>query len=447
MLQLKIISIICLCILVSTLVHSDIQADERVPRLKDDIVNIQDLAQLIGEGQLFVIFPQKNRLLNVQGTKDKEDFDTRFVSSMAIVNASADSVRNVINDYGHYSEFMPQNDHSEVIEKTKDFVVARYSVFVQLPVFKIHATFDLKHQLDDHGDITWSLVSGKMKASLGRWEIIPMSEKQTLVINTSWSDHKSIGFFSRILIKAQPDLAMAVPIGTTALMLEAVKRRAENIKLFQPQTGDDLPTSPQIPYLSTQTIPINTLNALLLKGKLLLVHPRQWIKTSDQTPLDFVFTSGIAIVNSPIEQVQSISTDVSQYPDIFYQVKGVNERKKTLEKEIDWYLKLWFSFFSFKINLTHQYFWENDHILTFMREKGDLEYVFGRREWMAISPQKTLLVFTTAFQGGKTAPLLINFINMLPNSQVIGSTSVCSVIIDKHIPWIENKLKSLKKQR
>jgi len=171
-----------------------------------------------------------------------------------------------------------------------------------------------------------------------------------------------------------------------------------------------------------------------------LVHPRQWIKSSDQMPLDFVFTSGIDVVNSSFEQVKNISTDIADYPDIFYQVKSVKQRIKPLEKEIDWYLKLWFSFFSFKINLTHHYFWESENILTFTREKGDLEYVFGRREWISLSPKKTMLVFTTAFQGGKTAPLLINFINMLPNSQVIGSTSVCSVLMDKHIPWIEKQL-------
>jgi len=435
-------SILYSCLLL--IISINTSADNRIPQLKDSIINIHELAAFIGDGQLFVIFPQKDMLINVRETSNKENFETRFVSSMAIINASAPIVRKVINDYAHYSDFMPQNDQSEIIKKTDDYVIARYSVFVKLPVFKIHANFDLKHRLNDHGDVTWALVDGKMKASLGRWEIISISEKQTLVINTSWSDHKSIGFFSRMLMKAQPDLAMAVPIGTNALMLEAVKLRAEKRKLFQPQNSDDLPTSPQIPYISTQTIPINTLNGLLKKGKILLVHPRQWIRSSEQKPLDFVFTTGIDVIHCSLEPVKTISTDVSMYPEIFYQVKSVKERKKTIDKEIDWYLKLWFSFFSFKIKLTHHYFWESENILTFMREKGDLEYVFGRREWISLSPQNTLVVFTTAFQGGETAPMLLNFINMLPNSQVIGSTSVCSVMMDKHIPWIEKRLKGLK---
>lgn len=422
-----------------------VSSDDRVPRLKNDIIHIHDLSRFIGNGQLFVIFPQKKYVLNVRGTEEKEDFETRFVSSMAIINASVNTVRNVINDYSHYSEFMPQNDHSEILEKTQSHIIARYSVFVKLPVFKIHANFDLKHQLNDQGDITWSLINGKMKASIGRWEIIPISNTQTLVINTSWSDHKSIGFLSKMLIKAQPDLAMAVPIGTTALMLEAVKRRAENKKAFRPQKSDDLPTSPQIPYISTQKIPTRTINALLKRGRLMLVHPRQWIKSSDKSPLDLVFTSGIDLVNSPIERVKAICTDVTEYPEIFYQVKKVVQRNKIFEKEIDWSLKLWFSFFSFKINLTHNYFWESDNILTFNREAGDLEYVYGRREWIPLEPQKTLVVFTTAFQGGKSAPMLLSFINMLPNSQVIGSTSVCSVLMDKHIPWVEKKLAEQKK--
>ncbi|ETR74119.1 MAG: hypothetical protein OMM_00430 [Candidatus Magnetoglobus multicellularis str. Araruama] len=166
-----------------------------VPVLKHDIGNIHDLAGLIKGGQLFVIFPKQQISLNVRDTDKKETFETRFVSSMAIIDAPAQIIRNVINDYANYSKFMPQNDQSTILEKNKHYVIAQYSVFVKLPVFKIHASFDLKHQLDDHGDITWTLIKGKMKASLGRWEIIPISATKTLLINTSWSDHKSIGFF------------------------------------------------------------------------------------------------------------------------------------------------------------------------------------------------------------------------------------------------------------
>jgi len=417
-----------------------LHSDTIIPRLRNDIVNLKDLSKLIGDGQLFVVFPQKEYMLKVRNTEEKELFETRFVSCMSIINESEDKVRNVITDYEHYSEFMPQNDKSEIIEKTQNHIITKYSVYLKLPVFKINATFDLKHQVDKKGDITWNLIRGKMKASLGKWETIPISKTKTLVINTSWSDHKSIGFFSRMLIKAQPDLAMAVPIGTAALMMKAVKKRAESIKAVNPKTSEDLPSSPQIPYISTQTIPVHTIKTLLKRGKLLIVHPRQWIKTPDEKPLDLVFTSSIGMINSPINIVKPVSTDITEYPKIFYQVKKAVQRNKKYEKEIDWSLKLWFSLFSFKINLTNNYFWESDNILTFNREAGNLEYVFGRREWISIEPEKTLIVFTTAFNGGKSAPLLFSFVNMLPNSQVIGSTSVCSVLMDKHIPWIEKKL-------
>jgi ribosome-associated toxin RatA of RatAB toxin-antitoxin module len=415
----------------------------KVPMLKHDIVHVKDLAEFIGDGQLFVIFPQKNETLDVRGTSDKEIFDTRFVSSIAVIDASVDRVKNVINDYANYSNFMPQNDHSEIVKKTSEYVIARYSVFVKLPVFKIHATFDLKHTLNDKGDITWTLIDGKMKASLGRWELIPISAKKTLVINTSWSDHKSIGFMSRMLMKAQPDLAMAVPIGTTALMLEAVKRRAENKGISAEPDIKDISTSPNIPYLSNIKIPQQTINSLLMHGQVLIVHPVQWIRIAENESLDFIFTSGIDVVDAPIERVKKISTDVTEYPQIFYQVKSVTPDQKNMK--IDWQLKLWFSFFSFNIDLTHQYYWENDNILTFTREAGDLEYVFGRREWIAMGKAKTMVVFTTAFQGGQAAPYFLNFVKMLPNSQVIGSTSVVSVLMEKHIPFIESKLETKSK--
>ncbi|ETR74120.1 MAG: hypothetical protein OMM_00431 [Candidatus Magnetoglobus multicellularis str. Araruama] len=240
-------------------------------------------------------------------------------------------------------------------------------------------------------------------------------------------------------MKAQPDLAMAVPIGTTALMVEAVKAQAEKRKYMTPMNAQNLPTSPAIPYVSNEKIPVDTIDALLKHGQLLIVHPRQWIRTPGNHTLDFVFTSGMDIIHKPIEQVKAISTDPSEYPNIFYQVKYVTPRIDQME--IDWRLKLWFSFFSFTIDLTHHYYWENDNILTYTRESGDLAYVFGRREWISLGKEKTMIIFTTAFQGGKTAPYFYKFVKMLPNSQVIGSTSVCSILMEKHIPWIESKLK------
>jgi len=412
----------------------------KVPVLKHEIAHLKDLSTFIGDGQLFVVFPQKKEMLAVRGSKEKDTFDTRFVSSIAVINAPANKVRKVINDYANYSTFMPQNDHSEILKKSTEYIIARYNVFVELPVFTIHATFDLKHNLNDNGDITWTLIDGKMKASLGRWEIVPISENKTLVINTSWSDHKSIGFMSRILMKAQPDLAMAVPIGTTALMLEAVKRRAENKSISSKSKINAKSTSPNIPYISNINIPKHTINGLLSHGKVLIVHPVQWIRIGEKESLDFVFTSAIDVVKAPIEMVKKISMDVSAYPDIFYQVKSVTPHKDQMT--IDWQMTLWFSFFSFSIDLTHQYYWENDKILTFIREAGDLEYVFGRREWIAMGPNKTMLVFTTAFQGGDTAPFFLRFVKMLPNSQVVGSTSVCSVLMEKHIPWIKSQLQN-----
>ena len=416
-----------------------------VPVLKHEIVHIQNLSKLIGDGQLFVIFPQKKETLAVRNTSEKETFHTRFVSSITIINAPAKEVRDVINDYANYSTFMPQNDHSEIVKKTSEYIIARYSVYVKLPIFKIHATFELQHDLNDKGDITWTLIDGKMKASLGRWEIIPISSKKTLVINTSWSDHKSIGFMSRMLMKAQPDLAMAVPIGTTALMLEAVKRRSENKRVGSSERTKSVSTSPNIPYISSINIPEHTIHALLKHGQVLVVHPVQWLRIADNETLDFIFASGIDLINAPIEQVKKVSTDVSEYPEIFYQVKSVLPHHEKMT--IDWRLQLWFSFFSFNINLTHQYYWENENILTFTRKAGDLEYVFGRREWIAMGPKKTMVVFTTAFQGGKTAPFFLKFVKMLPNSQVVGSTSVCSILMEKHIPWIESKLLHNKKAR
>jgi ribosome-associated toxin RatA of RatAB toxin-antitoxin module len=408
----------------------------KVPILKHEISHVQKLSEFIGDGQLFVIFPQKKETLAIRGSKEKKIFDTRFVSSIAIIDAPASKVRKVINDYANYSTFMPQNDHSEILEKKSDYIIARYSVYVKLPVFSINASFDLKHDLNDNGDITWTLINGKMEASLGRWEIVPISKNKTLVINTSWSDHKSIGFLSRMLMKAQPDLAMAVPIGTTALMLEAVKKRAEN-KDTDSENKAKL-TSANIPYISNINIPHHTINAFLSHGQVLIVHPTQWIRIGENKSLKFVFTSAIDVVNAPVESVKSISLDISEYPDIFYQIKSVTPHQDQMT--IDWRIKLWFSFFSFSIDLTHQYYWENDNILTFSRQAGDLEYVSGRREWIVMGPDKTMLVFTTAFQGGNAAPFFLKFVKMLPNSEVVGSTSVCSVLMEKHIPWIESRL-------
>jgi len=431
-----------LIILISILLNSAIYADEitdQVPAIKNLNFDAKKLSSIVESRQLIIIFPEQ-KIKTCKYKKIRYFKNARFVSCISIVNASHEKVRSIVNDYENYSKFMPETISSDVSFRSKDKVIADYTLQVKIPLIKVNIKFQLEHYLQKDGDITWRLIKGKMKASIGRWEIIPVSKNKTLLVNTSWSDHQSAGLLTKLLIKSQPDMSTAIPVSTAALMLNAVKNRAE-AEAVNNKINDlsKLPEKPKIPLIFKDNIPVNTLCHLASIGTILFVHPKQWIKNSNNKPIDLNFITAGGIVHAPFNKVKQLSTDSLKIKDLLYQIKRVKVNNNG--SIIDWRLRFWFYFFTLKLDFTNNYKWIDNNTLIFERLKGDVDYIFGSREYMKISDELTLMFLTFAYQTGENAPFTFNLTKKLPNSLVILGASASTVIIEKQIPWIEKNIK------
>jgi len=431
-----------LIILISILLNSAIYADEitdQVPAIKNLNFDTNKLSSIVESKQLIIIFPEQ-KIKTCKYKKIRYFKNARFVSCISIVNAPHEKVKSIVNDYENYSKFMPETISSDVSFRSKDKVIADYTLQVKIPLIKINVKFQLEHYLQKDSDITWRLIKGKMKASIGRWEIIPVSKNKTLLVNTSWSDHKSAGLLTKLLIKSQPDMSTAIPVSTAALMLNAVKNRAE-AEAVNNKINDlnKLPEKPKNPLIFKDNIPVNTLCHLASIGTILFVHPKQWIKNSNNKPIDLNFITAGGIVNAPFNKVKQLSTDSLKIKDLLYQIKRVKVHNNG--SIIDWRLRFWFYFFTLKLDFTNNYKWIDNNTLIFERLKGDIDYIFGSREYMKISDELTLMFLTLAYQTGENAPFTFNLTKKLPNSLVILGASASTVIIEKQIPWIEKNVK------
>jgi len=410
-----------------------------VPKFKDYKINTSDLVSLSKTGQILLLHPTKKLSLPI-GNNRTEEFDVRFLTSICVIDSPVQRVREVINDFLHYQEFMPQTVSSTINSKSKDHVINEIKLSVKVPLIHIGVKFSLDYYMEPDGDITWHRVKGDMEGNVGRYEFISLGPSRTMLVMTFWSELRGIGFLMRLLLRAQPDLEIAIPVSTGSLIVDAIKQRCEHaVKPTSPDVKT-LPEAPVIPVLTQSKLPVDTIQLLSRIGTLVFVHPVQWIKNTNNEAVAVKFVTAAGRIQGPLEAVKPLVSDYSRYPEFMYQVKYA-KRKLTYDGMIvDWRLKLGFAIFKFYLDFILDYEWKSNTVLLYHCKEGDLEYNYGAWEWFRLSDNQTMTFFTTAIPIGKRAPMIIRFTKMIPNSQVVMGASTTVVAIEKMTPWVEDQV-------
>ncbi|KPA11620.1 hypothetical protein MHK_008195 [Candidatus Magnetomorum sp. HK-1] len=410
-----------------------------VPKFRDHQISVNDLVQLSETGQLLLLHPEKKTDLPI-GNEKKKSFDVRFLTSMCVIDAPVHRVREVVTDFLHYQEFMPQTQTSKIISKSKDHILNEVKLSVKVPLIHIGVRFTLDYFMEPDGDISWSRVKGDMEGNVGRYEFITLSPNRTLLILTYWTELRGIGFLMRLLLRAQPDLELAIPVSTGSLIVGAIKKRCELSPKSTPPDYKKLPTIPIIPVMTQSKLPVDTIQLLSRIGTLVFVHPVQWIKTQDNEAIAVKFVSAAGRVQGPLEAVKPLVSDFSRYPEFMYQVKYAKRELTYDGMIVDWRLKLGFAIFRFYLDFKLDYEWKSNTVLTYDCKEGDLEYNFGSWEWFPLSDNQTMTFFTTAIPIAKRAPMILKFTKMIPNSQVVMGASSTVIAVEKMTPWVETQV-------
>ena len=410
----------------------------QVPRIQDMGIQMKQMAKIAEMGQFLLLHTVRKMTIPIG--KQMETFDIRFSSSMTVINAPVEKVKQVVTDFNHYHEFMPQTKWVEIISQTQDHIQAKFKLSIKIPLIRFGVKFVLDYYLEPSGDITWTQISGDMQGNIGRYEFVPLSENKTLLIFTFWSDIHDISFIMNLILKAQPDIELAIPVSTGALVVDSIKKRAENKPASTIPAIDQLNDKPDIPIMTSCQIPVPTLHKLSKLGTIVVVHPTQWIRDDAGNSIEVKFVSAGGMVQGPIDRVKALVSDFTRYHEFSYQVKKSVIRPTNDGMIVDWRLKLGFAIFKFNLDFSLDYDWENDNTLVFQCIDGDLEYNYGSWEWISLSENQTMVLFSTAIPLGKKAPFILKFTKMIPNSQVVMGASTTAVAIEKMSPWINEQI-------
>lgn len=188
-----------------------------IPKVKN-MVNRETLINTLERGVMILIHDRK------------KTNDLLFISSGALINAPVQKVWNVITDYEHYPEFMPQTKRVAVEKENDNVWNVEYNLYFKFTIIKITVHYVVETYLDPPYDIWWTTKEGAdndIKLAMGRWELFPLSENKTAAFYTIYSDLKSMGRLIKFFLKHQPQIELAIPVSTGALVVNAIKERAE----------------------------------------------------------------------------------------------------------------------------------------------------------------------------------------------------------------------------
>lgn len=407
------------------------EANTSIPRVADLGLDPERTATVVGEHMLLIA--GKPRPIHVFVEQKPQEHNGRFITALIVIPKPVSDVRQMVADFTAYPQFVPQTAAAKILRHNEQQTSVDFKLSIDVGVIKIGLKFIADYTFEHNGDITWVNREGDFAGSLGRFEFFTLSGQRTLLAYTSWTNFETAGFLVRTAMKLQPDLLVALPASTAAVIMRAYKERLSGA-LVKPAPV----ASPRIPIIGRGDLPVAELGNLAQLGTLAFVYAEQTIQAKGQiAPLAFV--SGGALVNAPIDTAKKMSTQFARFPEFFDQVV---EAKSTYEGKrhfVDWKLKLDFGFLKIPIYYRLEYA-DVGMAWPFRVAGGDLEFIYGAWEWIEVSPQQTLIIYTTASSPGKNGAAILKFADLIPNNQMITGIAVATVVVERQAPWIEKNL-------
>jgi len=175
----------------------------------------EELEKLLSKGELVVI-------------EKPDESGRQFVTGMVLIEAPIDRVWDVVTDFDHYDDFMPQTNGVKIIKKTGDELEVDFNLKFRFSIVSTKIHYILKHKLSRPNKMTAKVLKGDFKDMEAEWEFTPAKDgKATIASYRHYSDLTSLGVIVKYLLSEQPQLGAAIAVSTSALVVKAVKARAE----------------------------------------------------------------------------------------------------------------------------------------------------------------------------------------------------------------------------
>lgn len=425
--------------------------ENQAPHLADLGISPRELATAL-DNRLFT-FSHPGKDIALPGAKGVRHFaNARFVTTVARIDLPVQTLRRNMRDFSTYKTLFPMLTGSDVMAIDGPNQVVRFRVEVPMPALASFVVdFRFKQRLEQDGSISGLLIDGEAKSLIAmiggmtdnlanqpvltRWEFLPVTANQSLLVFTYWDRLDLKSYFARKFLEQYPELKVAGPYMVSAGAVESIR---QNFSLSTTH-----PAPPGIPAWKSMDRLQPFIHQLSAHGHVGMLEPERSVAvTQRQKPLRYAALA--TRIAAPPDAVRGLMTSYGRLPDVMKEVRQV--RVDDRGEEIDLALGIRFAFlvirFSLDLDMRNQ--WVSPERLEFRRTAGQLARLSGGAEWRPVpGSAQTLVLTAAAHEIGDEAPLVLRLahriVDQIPFAEALASMAVQIVTMERMRPWVERQ--------
>lgn len=151
----------------------------------------------------------------------------KFSTAAIVVPVSSQEVAKTLSHYTQYVGLFPTLKSAKVIETAGPVSQLKYRISIPtpIPVLNFNEDVVMQHQIGQNS-ISTMVIDGPIPYALGKFEWFNLADNKTLVTLTQWGDlNQPQGFLFKKILNAFPEVKLAIPNGSSAFVLEALKNK------------------------------------------------------------------------------------------------------------------------------------------------------------------------------------------------------------------------------
>ena len=355
----------------------------------------------------------------------------KFSTAAIVVPISTQEVAKTIGNYNQYVGLFPTLKSAKVLEQAGNVSQLKYKISIPtpIPVLNFNEDVVMQHQIGQNS-ISTMVISGPIPYGLGKFEWFSLGENKTLITLTQWGDlNQPQGFLFKKILNAFPEVKLAIPSGSGAFVMEALKNKYTAKKVTALNAGQ-LPS----PQLNTAQInKIAQVSASSQQPVSLVLNPTTVPYTHGREALRF--TTTYQYYNATPQQLQKWTQPLSYKEILPNQIKNIkvepiSAQGQDTEFKISVGLGVISIPFDFKMHFTYPKPTENN----FYANGGDLRYLKGQIQFVAHGNGDALLKMTTAMKIDDKAPFLLRAARSLPYHEMLPAVGANALFAQKIKP-------------
>ncbi|WP_333669123.1 SRPBCC family protein, partial [Acinetobacter guillouiae] len=236
----------------------------------------------------------------------------KFSTAAIVVPVSSQEVAKTLSHYTQYVGLFPTLKSAKVIETAGPVSQLKYRISIPTPIPVLNYNEDvvMQHQIGQNS-ISTMVIDGPIPYALGKFEWFNLADNKTLVTLTQWGDlNQPQGFLFKKILNAFPEVKLAIPNGSSAFVLEALKNKYTAKKVTALNAG-------QLPSPQLNTAQINKIvqvSANAQQPVSIVLNPVTVPYTHGREVLRF--TTSYQYLNATPQQLQRWTQPLS-YKEIF----------------------------------------------------------------------------------------------------------------------------------